>query len=223
MNIIKQYDKIGKNYVSGQKAFFSKREDEAIRFIKKSLPVLKNRKVLDIGCGNGKDVKLFESLHASDVYGIDASKFMVNEAKKIVAKPKNIHLASMENTSFKNNFFDVIIGRFSFHYLKKFNKAYRELSRILKKKGLLILVVPHPFRDLSSQKNKTYGRQEIIKAELYKNKVPVYFPAHTLKNYFSQKFFDYFYLTGYEEEQSPEEYVDKFQTPGFMGIKAIKK
>ena len=68
MDINSQYNKIGKDYVSGQKEFFSKREDEAIKFIKKSLTDLENKKILDIGCGNGKDILLFESMKAYDVY-----------------------------------------------------------------------------------------------------------------------------------------------------------
>ena len=223
MDIKKQYNIIGRNYISGQKEFFSKREDEAIKFIKRSLPELKNRKVLDVGCGNGKDIKFLESLGSSDVYGIDVSKFMIFEAEKIVKKPQNLVVGNIEKTSFTDNFFDVVIGRFSFHYLTKFDKVYQELSRIIKKNGLLILVVQHPFRDLNYQKNKLYGKQEIIKIELYNNKVPIHFPTHTLKDYFSKRFFNHFYLSGYEEEQSPAEYTDKFKTPGFMGIKAIKK
>ncbi|MDO8537921.1 MAG: methyltransferase domain-containing protein [archaeon] len=223
MNPVKQYEKIGKYYISGQNNFFSKREDEAIKFIKKSLPNLNKKKVLDIGCGNGKDIKLLEKLGASDVYGIDTSHFMTNKAKKIVKKPSNILVGNIENTQFDNNYFDVIIGRFSFHYLKNFDKAYKELSRILKKHGILVLVIHHPFRDLTSKKKKIYGNTEIIKIELYNNKVPVYFPTHTLKDYFSKTFFGYFYLSGFEEEKSPEEYNDEFKSPGFMGIKATKK
>lgn len=223
MNINSQYNKIGKDYVSGQKEFFSKREDEAIRFIKKSLPDLKNKKVLDIGCGNGKDILLIESMDPSDVYGIDTSEFMINEAKKIVSKPDNLFVDNIEKTSFKDNFFDVVIGRFSFHYLNNFDKAYQELSRVLKKNGLLILVVHHPFKDLTRQKHKIYGKQEIVKTELYDNKVLIHFPTHTLKDYFSKRFFDNFFLVGYEEEKSPEEYTDEFKAPGFMGIEALKK
>ncbi|MCA9459206.1 MAG: class I SAM-dependent methyltransferase, partial [Nanoarchaeota archaeon] len=217
------YERIGKDYLLGQKEFFSKREDQAIKFIKNSLIDLKGKKVLDIGCGNGKDIKLIESLGASEVYGIDSSNFMLNEAKKIVSNPENLYLSNIEKTSFEDNFFDIIIGRFSFHYLSNYDNAYNELSRILKKNALLILVIHHPFKDLISQKNKIYGEQEIIKIELYNNKVPIYFPTHTLKDYFSRSFFDSFMLVGFEEEQSPEEYGDKFKIPGFMGIKAIKK
>ena len=119
---------------------------------------------------------------------------MINEAKKNVSKPNNLFVGNIEKTIFKDKFFDIVIGRFSFHYLKNYDKAYHELSRILKKDGLLILVVHHPFRDLFCQKNKIYGKQETIKIELYNNKVPIYFPTHTLKDYFSKIFFDHFYL-----------------------------
>jgi len=220
MDVSLQYDKIGKDYVNGQKEFFSKREDEAIKFIKKSIPELKNKKILDLGCGNGKDIILYQSLGA-EVYGIDSSEFMINEAKKIISKSK-VFKSNLEKTPFENNFFDIIVSRFSFHYLKNFDKAYKEISRILKKDGSLILVVHHPLRDLSYQKNKIYGKQETIKIELYNNKVPIYFPTHTLKNYFSRIFFDHFHLINYEEEQIPEEYINEFKTPGFMGIVAKK-
>lgn len=223
MDINLQYNTIGRDYVLGQKEFFSKRKDEAIEFIKKSLPNLKNKKIIDVGCGNGKDIRLLESLGSSDVYGIDASEFMINESKKIVSNPKNLFVGNIEETLFEDNFFDVAIGRFSFHYLSDFDKAYQELSRILKKGGLLILVVHHPFRDLIRQKNKLYGKQEIVKVELYDNNVPIHLPTHTLKDYFSEKFFEYFCLSGYEEDQSPEESTRELKVPGFMGIKATKK
>ncbi len=223
MDIYSQYEKIGKDYVSGQKEFFSRQEDDAIKFIKNSLPELKDKKVLDIGCGNGKDMKLFESLGAAEVYGIDTSAFMLGEAKQTVLNPQNLFQASIEGTPFEDDFFDVIVGRYSLHYLKDFDVAYNELSRILKKDGLLILVVHHPFGDLISQESKIYGEQEIIKVELYDNKVPIHFPTHTMKNYFSKTFFDKFYLVGFEEAQSPERIADEFKSPIMMGIKAMKR
>lgn len=187
------------------------------------MPNLKNKNVLDIGCGNGTDIKLFEKIGAKSIYGIDCSKYMVSEAKKTVKEPKNIFVSDIEKTNFKNNLFDIIVGRFSFHYLQKFDNAYNELSRILKHNGALILIVQHPLRDLYYQKKQIYGNQEIVKVEIYKNKVPLYFSTHTFANYFSKEFFKNFYLDYYEEEQKPKEYLDNYNSPGFMGIKAIKR
>ena len=223
MDIYSQYEKIGEDYVLGQRNFFSRNEDAAIKFIKNSLPELKGKKILDIGCGNGKDMKFFESLGAAEVYGIDTSTFMLGDAKQMVSNPKNLFQANIENTSFADDFFDIIIGRHSLHYLKNFDVAYDELSRILKNDGLLILVVHHPFGDLISQKSKIYGEQEIIKVELYDNKVPIHFPTHTMKNYLSKTFLDKFYLVGFEEAQSPERIADEFKIPIMMGIKAVKR
>lgn len=188
MNIQAQYDKIGKEYLSGQKVFFSEKEDIGTKFILKSLPSLEKKRILDIGCGNGKDMLLLESLGASQVYGLDPSAFMVAQAKKTIVKSENVVLGSIEETNFEDESFDIAIARFSVHHLSSLEKAYNEISRILKKSGLLIFVVHHPFRDVLYQEKKIYGKQEIIKIELYDNKVPIYFPTHTLKDYLSQSF-----------------------------------
>ncbi|MFO7710673.1 MAG: class I SAM-dependent methyltransferase [Candidatus Woesearchaeota archaeon] len=222
MDIKTQYDHIGEEYVSGQKDFFSKRDDEAFQFIKGSLPDIHGKAVLDIGCGHGQDIKLLESLGAN-VYGIDTSAFMIDKAKKVVSCPENLVVGNIEHTEFADQTFDVAVGRFSLHYLWNFEYAYPEIARILKHHGILVLVVHHPFRDLTYKKNKVYSKQEIVRIKLYDNKVPILFPTHTLKDYFSKKFFESFYLTGYEEEHSPEEGVDEFQTPAFMGFSAIRK
>jgi ubiquinone/menaquinone biosynthesis C-methylase UbiE len=223
MEIKNQYNQIGKNYISGQKDFFSKREGAAHNFLRSCLPDLNGKIVLDLGCGNGPDIQKIEELNPKEVWGIDISEVMVNEAKKIVKNPERIVLGDFSNNSFQDHFFDIIIGRFSLHYFNNFDKAYIELSRILKKGGQLILVVHHPLRDLHSQKNKRYGHQEIIKIELYNNKVPIYFPTHTFGEYFSKTFFDNFIIVNFKEEESPEEYVDIYGTPGWFGFKAIKK
>ena len=223
MNIEKQYNLIGKKYVEGQKEFFSKRDDVARKFIKICLPKnLKNRKILDIGCGHGADIRFLESLGAKSVYGIDASRFMIDEAKKRVKNPRNLSVQNINKTKFEDSFFDVVISRYTLHYLKKIDPAYKEISRILKKNGIFIFVVHHPLKDFANQKNKKYGKQEIIKKELYGGKVSISFPTHSFKDYLSETFFRDFYIDLYEEKKTPEENQEN-NLPGFMGIKAIKR
>jgi len=222
-DIKSQYNKTGKQYLLGQQSFFSKREDQAIKFIVSSLPDLKGKNILDFGCGNGGDIKRYEKMGAKNIYGVDVSKFMISEAKKNVREPKNIFLSNIQKTKFKDKYFDVVVGRFSLHYLKKFDLAYKEISRILKDDGCLIFVVHHPFKDLVMQKIKEYNNKEIIEVKLYKNKVSVYFPTHTLQDYLSKSFFEYFMVDAFREERSPEEYLNKFKLPGFIGVKAVKR
>lgn len=218
-----QYNKIGKEYNYYKKLFFSNKEDKAITFIKKFLPELKDKTILDIGCGGGHDIKLLESLGAKDIFGIDSSKYMINEAKTLVKKPGNLVVGSIEKTPFKTNFFDIAIGRFSLHFLENLDKAYKEIARILKKGGLLIFVVQHPLNALDSQKIKKYGKQEIITVKLYHGRVKVSFPSHTFNDYFSPAFFRHFYLDYFEEGANINESAGDFKIPESIKIKAIKR
>lgn len=222
MDLIKQFDNIGKDYISGQEKFFSNRADKAREFIAKCLPDLKDKKILDLGCGHGKDIRIYEELGA-EVYGIDASEIMIDEAKQNVNHPERLFLGNFESTPFEEKYFDVIIGRHSMHFLDSFDNVYKEMARILKKKGIFILVVQHPIKDLFLQESKLYGDKEIIKVTLYNEKVPVYFPTHTFKEWFSEEFFKNFYIDFIDEEYRPKEYRIQGRGPAFLAFKAIRR
>jgi len=224
MNIQKQYDKIANDFASGQKEFFTKKEDQARKFISSQLPSLKGKIVLDIGCGHGVDIVTYEKKGALEVFGIDSSRSMIEEAKKIVKRKDNLFVGSMEKMPFKNNQFDIIVGRFSIHYLKNIDKAYEEFNRVLKKNGLLIIVAHHPILGFMQSGCRDYWKRKVIKMNLYKNKVKITFPYHTLTEYFSDKFFKFFtidYLT--EEDKNNLEYPNKWKVPGFLGFRAIRR
>lgn len=68
-----------------------------------------------------------------------------------------------------------------------------------------------------------YGNQEEVNFNIYGGKVPIHFPTHTLSDYLSPTFFQHFCLEFFEEEKSPEEFLDEYKTPGLMGIVAKKR
>jgi len=224
MDIEKQYDVIGNKYQKLQEAFFGKDEDKSLTILKDLLPNLKDKKILDLGCGYGRAIKLYESLGAKDNYGVDVCKNLIEEGQKLVSKPQNLFIADMEKMPFKNSFFDVAVGRFSLHYLKNFEKAYREIARVMKSGAILILIVHHPIYDLIRQKKKNYGKQEIIVGNLFDNKIKLQFPSHIFGDYFSKEFFSKFQLVDFVEGQGLAELrINEFKVPTFMAIKAIKK
>jgi ubiquinone/menaquinone biosynthesis C-methylase UbiE len=219
-----QYDKLSKKFISAQKEYFSKKIDQARVFIKKQLPDLKGKVILDVGCGHGVDIVNYEKMGASEVFGIDSSKAMIEEAKKIVNRKENLFVGSMENMPFKNSQFDVIVGRFSIHYLPDLDKTYEEFSRVLKKKGILVLVAHHPFLGFMQLGAKSYGNKDLIKMNLYNNAVPIKFPNHTLKEYFSDKFFEHFIIDYLDEEKEKDaEYHNQWKIPGFIAFRAVKR
>jgi len=224
MDILNQYDQIGKEYIKGQADFYPDEDDNAIKSIKKYLPDLADKVLLDFGCGHGRDIKNYEKMGVKEAYGIDPSKYMVEQAEKLVKHPENIKVASVAEIPFDDNKFDIIVSRFAIHYLSDFTRAFQELSRVLKKGGQLTIVADHPIRSYLLQEKKVYGSQEIIQLNLYNNKVPIRFYSHTFQEHLSEDFLKYFDLKVLEEGYLNDEgFAKDHQLPSFLLISAINR
>ncbi|MBR9680786.1 MAG: class I SAM-dependent methyltransferase [Candidatus Altiarchaeota archaeon] len=116
-----------------------------------------NERVLDSGCGPGRDLKTFTKKGIREVYGIDLAESMVKIAKER-APEANIQKMSVTNLKYSNNFFDGIFSVGVFHHLDKpdFEKAVKEAYRVLKRNGILSLDVQTRSKEFIQEKN-TYG------------------------------------------------------------------
>jgi ubiquinone/menaquinone biosynthesis C-methylase UbiE len=184
-----QYDLIAKDYLKAQQTFFEGRDDPARTFIRRSLPSdLEGRKLLDLGCGGGFDLQYFEERGAT-VYGIDESEEMIKHAQQLVKTPQLLTVHDMaQPLPIGNDQLDIVIARFSLHYLSNLHSLYTEVYRVLREEGQFIFVVEHPLVDLFRSKSKEYGKQEMITIKLYNGAVPLTFPTHTLTDYISPAF-----------------------------------
>lgn len=106
------------------------------KLIKKYNPS-KKPKILDIGCGTGKNIEELQKI--GDVYGLDNSKEALSFCKK--RRLKKLILGTAEKTSLKKNFFDVITLLDVLEHTDD-SKVLKEAYRILKKDGLIIITVP---------------------------------------------------------------------------------
>lgn len=102
------------------------------RFVKK-----KGIKLLDIGCGTGKNIEILSML--GKTWGIDKSREAINYCKK--RGIKNIKIGKAEETGFRKNSFDVIVMLDVLEHVDD-DRTLKEIYRILKPKGLLIISVP---------------------------------------------------------------------------------
>ncbi|MDP2908660.1 MAG: class I SAM-dependent methyltransferase [Nanoarchaeota archaeon] len=133
---IKTYNKIAKLY---SKVTFPKINQYHLNKFISMLP--KNAKVLDAGCGSGKDAQYFND-YGLDVIGIDAAKKLIEEAKKNV-KGVKFKTMDMAKTSFKDQTFDGIWAAGSLIHDEKCNipTILEELKRILKDDGVIYVAV----------------------------------------------------------------------------------
>jgi len=95
------------------------------------------QKVIDICCGlcewNTKNIK---------VVGLDLNKNTLNLAKKL-GRISEIIIQNGLDTNLKKNSFDIIVNTGALEHIKYPSEQLKELKRILKDDGILILGVPY--------------------------------------------------------------------------------
>ena len=110
-------------------------------WLKKALPHVRGRRVLEVSFGTGYLLTKYARNH--ETYGIDYNQKMVDIARRNCEK-KNIraHLqkGNVENLPFDDESFDTILITMAFTGYPDADRAMSELRRTLKQEGLLILI-----------------------------------------------------------------------------------
>ena len=103
--------------------------------------IIKNKICADFGCGNtGNGGKVLLNLKASKVHFFDFDKSIKKPLLKKFKKEKSkieINFGNIKKTGFKNKYFDFILCQGVIHHINKDELAFKEIHRILKKRGYL--------------------------------------------------------------------------------------
>lgn len=140
---------------------------EFYQFTAKSLPVRKNCRILDLGCGTGLELEEYYLLNPSArVTGIDLSKGMLSALRKKFAD-KDISLihGSYFAAPFGERVFDAAVSVESLHHFTREEKIplYAKLHKSLKDYGYFILT---DYFSLSDEEELMHRRNLIaVKAE----------------------------------------------------------
>lgn len=95
-------------------------------------------RLLEIGCGNGELWKRNTvDLRNREVFLSDISEGMLEEAKRNLTDEYSFMCFNCEQTPFKKNFFDAVIGCHVLFYVNNIDKCLEEIVRILKNDGVL--------------------------------------------------------------------------------------
>ena len=106
---------------------------------KRMLPILENKRVLDLGCGFGWHCKYAIENKAKEVVGIDSSEKMLAQAKKINRDRAIEYINStIEEIEIKNEYFDVVISSLALHYIEDFYKVCEKVYDTLKDDGYFV-------------------------------------------------------------------------------------
>ncbi len=109
------------------------------------LPELKNKSVLDLGCGFGWHCRYAREQQASSVIGVDISKKMLQKAREKTDDPAISYIQMpIEEIDFSNGQFDVVLSSLAFHYIQSFSEICKRVYDSLKPEGSFVFSVEHP-------------------------------------------------------------------------------
>lgn len=143
-DIEKAYDLMSKSWDNKKNGAQATEHKPFLKMIGK----VKDLKILDAGCGTG-DYSVILAKKGAKVTGIDFSNGMISKAK-INAKNNGINIvfkkADICSIPFKDNTFDKVISCRVLNFVKKekLNPALKELIRVLKNGGELVLSLLYP-------------------------------------------------------------------------------
>ncbi|MEI2577359.1 class I SAM-dependent methyltransferase [Scytonema sp. PRP1] len=135
----KQYDQLAAVYDLRWKSYIA----NTLSFLKTWADISPADTVLDVACGTGEFERLLLAEYSSQqIVGVDISEKMLAIAKlKCSAYPQvSFQTASASALPFDNDSFDVIVSANSFHYFDDPLAALKEMRRVLKPDGKVIIL-----------------------------------------------------------------------------------
>ena len=126
--------------------------------------------VLDVGCGGGRTVsKLCQRVGSGKVYGIDYSQLCVQKSEKlnrksILCQKAVIKQASVSQLPFEDDTFDLVTAIETYYFWPDKQGDLKEILRVLKPGGTLLLVFEMLKTDAEPDKWKRVEDRLNIKA-----------------------------------------------------------
>lgn len=152
---------------------FVPQEFDVLDEFKKMAVLNEETKILDLGCGVGKNAIYLEQLDAN-VYGIDISSTAIKRCKELVTIPENFIVGSATNIPFEDCFFNFVLDIGCLHCMptELVPDAIFQIHRVLKENGVLFSRIfkpkPQSWLDKQPFKADKFGLTEEKLINLFK-------------------------------------------------------
>lgn len=137
----------------------------------------KNKKILDIGCGDGTTLRYLYDMYAATGQGIDVSIEAISKSTNLSRSyPLSFMISDTRNLPFKEFSFDIILSWGVIEHFKEDLLSLAQYYKVLKPSGTLILIQPNILSSAVIQ-------EKLLR---YRNKWPFgmhtkYLPSHWQK------------------------------------------
>lgn len=215
------YDKIGLNYNRTRKA-----DRYIVNCLKHFLQPKAGECYLDIGCGTGNYTRALAG-EDYEFYGVEPSLQMLEKARVYsTGKKINWLSGSAEKIPLQNDFFSGAIATLTIHHWQNLEKGFKELSRVCKNEGRLVIFTSFPeqmkgywlsyyFPQMMANSIAQMPELETIEQSLEN----FGFKIRETEKYFAQPDLEDLFL--YSGKQKPELYLDESIRSGISSFSAL--
>ena len=128
------------------------------RELQKLLPDFSGKRVLDLGCGYGWHCGYAAGHGAAYVLGTDLSERMLETARiKNSAPAIQYRRSAMEDLTFPEGSFDVVLSSLALHYVRDFGPLVENIFRWLTPGGTFVFSAEHPVFTAYGSQDWYYG------------------------------------------------------------------
>ncbi|MBN1764938.1 MAG: methyltransferase domain-containing protein [Sedimentisphaerales bacterium] len=113
------------------------------RYAKEVMGDIRNKRILDLGCGAG-ETSVFFAGQGAQVTALDISEQMIDVTRRLAERHHvklNARVMMAEDMDLPDNHFDFVFGNGVLHHVNR-THAYREIHRVLKPDGKAIFIEP---------------------------------------------------------------------------------
>ncbi len=106
---------------------------------------IKNKSILDLGCGDAKFGSELLEKGCATYLGVEPSSKMLEYARKNLANTKcEVEQATIETWSYPAEQFDMVVSRLALHYVENLDEAFQNIYKTLKPGGRFVFSTLHP-------------------------------------------------------------------------------
>lgn len=115
--------------------------------------IKRDLKIIDIACGDGVGLRHLRYMGFKNLMGVELNKTKASLALESGFNVINVDMHNLHNI--ENNEFDVVYSSHTLEHAYEPVKVVKEFKRILRKTGLLVIVLPYP--DTNILNDKAHG------------------------------------------------------------------
>ena len=110
----------------------------------KMCPATEGTIVLDVGCGTGTHLDLYQKA-GCEVFGIDSSSAMLEVARNKLGQRATLHLGDASQMPYEDGMFDLVIITLTLHEMPTPTRSavLSEVKRVLRQSGQLLVIDYH--------------------------------------------------------------------------------